>query len=143
MSRVGRLAGALLAESGSDHFLIGNLKRPCDFAAAGFERPAAEIDALARPWVRLQRSGPLAGSVPLPGPWLELSLEGEPLLRALADRLLIERNGAVSDRLWRLILSADPDADLPGPDVVVDARWLGEMPAHLWQIVREAVLRCT
>jgi hypothetical protein len=139
MSRVGRLGGAILVETGDDHFLVGNLKRPCDFVAMGFEKPATEIDARARPYLRLGRSGALA----VPGPWLELSLEGEPLLRALTERLLIERNGSVSDRLWRLILSADPDADPPAPDAVIDARWLGEMPAHLWGIVREAVLKCT
>jgi hypothetical protein len=137
MSRVGRLAGAILAETRGEYFLVGNLKRPCDFPAAGFERPAAEIDALARPSVRLARSGPLA----VPGPWLELDLEGEPLLQALVARLLIERNGSVSDRLWRLILSPDPDAQ-PDPDATIDARWLGEVPAHLWQLVRETVLKC-
>ena len=137
MSRVGRLAGALLVESEGAYHLVGNLKRPCDFAAAGFERPAEEIDALARPAVRLQRCGPLT----LPGPWLTLALEGEPLLQALAERLLIARNGSVSDRLWRLILSADPDDDVD-PATVVEARWLGEVPAHLWGIVRDAVLRC-
>jgi hypothetical protein len=138
VSRVGRLSGAVLAETGGDYFLVGNLKRACDFAAAGFERPAQEIDALARPYVRLGRSGALA----VPGPWLELTLEGEPLLRVLAERLLIERNGSVSDRLWRLILSADPDAD-PPPEAVIEARWLGEVPAHLWRMVRETVLKCT
>ena len=139
MSRVGRLAGALLAETEGAYFLVGNLKRPCDFAAAGFVRPAEEVDALARPWIRLQRSGPLA----VAGPWLALSLEGEALARALAERLLVERNGSVSDRLWRLILSDDPDAEPPPPDTVADARWLGELPRHLWDIVRGAVLRCS
>jgi hypothetical protein len=139
MSLVGRLAGAILAQSEGDHFLVGTRKRPCDFAAAGFEKPAVEPDGVACPYVRLARSGPLAVS----GPWLALTLEGEPLLRALADRLLIERNGAVSDRLWRLLLSADPDADAPGPEEVIDAGWLGQMPAHLWQIVRDSVLKCT
>jgi hypothetical protein len=137
VSRVGRLAGAILVETGGDHYLVGNLKRPCDFAAAGFEKPAAEIDALARPFVRLARSGPLA----VPGPWLELGLEGEPLLQALSARLLIERNGSVSDRLWRLILSPDPDATVD-PDAVIQARWLGEVPAHLWQLVRDTILKC-
>jgi hypothetical protein len=137
VSRVGRLAGAILVETGGDHYLVGNLKRPCDFAAAGFEKPAAEIDALARPFVRLARSGPLA----VPGPWLELALEGEPLLQALSARLLIERNGSVSDRLWRLILSPDPDATVD-PDAVIQARWLGEVPAHLWQLVRDTILKC-
>jgi hypothetical protein len=137
MSRVGRLAGAIVVETGGDYFLVGNLKRPCDFPAAGFATPAAEIDALARPYVRLARSGPLS----VPGPWLELGLEGETLLRALAARLIIERNGSVSDRLWRLILSADPDAE-PDPGAIIDARWLGEVPTHLWQLVRETVLKC-
>jgi hypothetical protein len=137
MSRVGRLAGAILAESAGDYFLVGNLKRPCDFPAAGFEKPAAEIDALARPYVRLARSGPLV----VPGPWLEMSQEGEVLLQALSARLLIERNGSVSDRLWRLILSNDPDAE-PDPGAIINARWLGEVPGHLWHMVRETVLKC-
>jgi hypothetical protein len=135
VSRVGRLGGALLAESEGAFWLVGNLKRPCDFAAAGFERPPAEIDALQTPFLRLARSGPLA----VAGPWLTLAVEGEALPRLLAARLLVERNGSVSDRLWRLILSEDPDDEVSG---VVEARWLGEMPAHLWRIVREAVLRC-
>jgi hypothetical protein len=137
MSRVGRLAGALLAETGDQYFLVGNLKRPCDFAAAGFEKPAVEVDALARPYVALLRSGPAN----LPGPWLTFDLEGEALARALAERLLIERTGSVSDRLWRLILSSDPDADIPA-DAVIDARWLGQTPIHVWRVVREAVLKC-
>jgi hypothetical protein len=137
MSRVGRLGGAILAETGQDYFLVGTLKRPCDFPAAGFARPAAETDAHLR-YIRLDRSGPLA----VPGPWLTLPLEGPALLCALSERLLVERNGSVSDRLWRLVLGPEPDDEAP-PDAVVDARWLGEMPGHLWRIVREAVLRCT
>jgi hypothetical protein len=138
VSRVGRLAGALLAETDARYYLIGNLKRPCDFPAAGFERPAEPPDALVRPYLPLSRSGPLV----VPGPWLTLPLEGEALPRLLAERLLIARTGAVSDRLWRLILSDDPDQD-PDPAATLDARWLAELPAHLWQIVRDAVLRCT
>jgi hypothetical protein len=137
VSRVGRLGGALLAETEGQYFLIGNLKRPCDFAAAGFERPAEELEAQARPAVRLQRSGPLAVS----GPWLTLELEQDSLVQTLAERLLIARNGSVSDRLWRLILSPEPDDEVPA-GAVIDARWLGEMPAHLWAIVRDTVLRC-
>jgi hypothetical protein len=139
VSRVGRLAGALLAETEGVWFMVGNLKRPCDFAAAGFERPALEVDALARPHLRLLRAGPLA----VPGPWLDLSVEGEALAATLAARLLIARNGSVSDRLWRLIVGGgDPEAPDPPAEAVVDARWLGEMPEPLWQIVREAVLKC-
>ena len=138
MSRVGRLSGALLAETEGQYFLVGNLKRPCDFLAAGFQAPPAPIDALARPWVRLQP----AGAVAVSGPWLRLDLEGEALPRALAERLLIERNASVSDRLWRLLLSPDADGDPPPADTMIDARWLGEIPTHLWQVVRQSVLTC-
>jgi hypothetical protein len=137
MSRVGRLSGAILVETGGRYFLVGTLKRPCDFPAAGFETPPVEMDPVAGTYLRLDRSGPLR----VPGPWLELALEGEALVQAIGARLLIERNGSVSDRLWRLILSPDPDAEVD-PAAVIDARWLAEMPAHLWRIVREAVLKC-
>jgi hypothetical protein len=138
VSRVGRLAGALLAETGGQFFLVGHLKRPCDFPASGFEPPASAIDGQPDPWLRLQPSGPLA----VPGPWLQLDVEGQDLPRLLAQRLLIERNASVSDRLWRLILTAAPDADSPRHDTLIDARWLGQMPLHLWRIVRENVLKC-
>jgi hypothetical protein len=138
VSRVGRLAGALLAETEGQHFLVGNLKRPCDFPAAGFEPPAVPVDALARPYVALHRSGPLQA----PGTWLTLALEGEALPRLLAERLLIARTGSVSDRLWRLIIGQDPDDD-GEPPAVVDASWLATVPAPIWAIVRDTVLRCT
>jgi hypothetical protein len=139
MSRVGRLAGALLAETAGAYYLVGNLKRPCDWAAAGFARPPGEIDALARPFVRLETAGP----VNVAGPWLSLAVEGEALPRLLAERLLIERNGSVSDRLWRLVLLPDPDADDLPPDALLDARWLGEIPPQVWRVVRDTVLKCT
>jgi hypothetical protein len=141
VSRVGRLAGALLAETGGAFYLVGNLKRPCDFAAAGFETPAVPVDALARPFVPLRRSGPLA----VAGPWIGLRLEGEALPRLLAERLLIARNGSVSDRLWRLILGLDEEDGGEAPDgaAAIDAAWLGEVPGRVWGIVRDAVLRCT
>jgi hypothetical protein len=138
MSRVGRLAGALLAETEGQCFLVGNLKRPCDFAAAGFEPPAVAIDALARPHVPLRRSGPLA----VPGPWLTLPLEGEALAQLLAERLLIARTGSVSDRLWRLIVDPEGEDVVPA-DALIDAGWLATVPAHVWAIVRDSVLRCS
>lgn len=137
MARVGRLAGAILAETGSEFFLVGNTKRPCDWMAAGFD-PPGELDAVARPYVRLARSGPVS----VQGPWLDVSIEGEELARKLAARFLVERNGSVSDRLWRLVIRKEPEGDDPPPDTIVDARWLGEVPNHLWEIVREQVLRC-
>src|SRR4249919_351155 len=100
MARVGRLAGAIVAESVGAYFLVGNPKRPCDWPAAGFE-PPGPLDATARPYLCLARTA--APAVGVSGPWLQLALEGEALARALAARFLIERNGSVSDRLWRLV----------------------------------------
>ncbi len=137
MARVGRLAGAILVETGREFYLVGNTKVPCDFAAAGFE-PPGEIDALTRPFIRLS-GGP---SARVPQPCLVLDLEGEPLARLLADRLLVARNGAVSDRLWRLILGEDDDSSTP-PSTDIDARWLAAVPAPIWRIVRDTVLKCT
>ena len=137
MARVGRLAGAILAESRGEYFLVGNTKAPCDWGAAGFERPV-EIDPGKRPFIRLARSG----EVELGSPVLRVELEGEELATALAQRFVIERNGSVSERLWRLVVHrGDPDAS-DEPEGEIDARWLAEIPAPIWQVVRDAVLRC-
>ena len=136
MSQVARLSGALLAHTQGHYYLIGNLKRPCDFAAQGFEPPAQEIDALARPFISLHATR----AVQLAEPVLELPLEGEALAALLAERLLIERNGSVSDRLWRLILG-DSD-ETPVDAGVHPAPWFAAMPARVWSCVRESVLRC-
>ena len=136
MARVGRLAGALLAETGGGFFLVGNTKEPCDFEAAGFESPG-EIDALERRYIKLAPRR----AVELPAPYLRLDLEGEALAALLAERLLIERNASVSDRLWRLLIDPSGQEELP-EDEAVDARWLAEIPAPIWGIVRDTVLRC-
>jgi hypothetical protein len=136
MARVGRLAGAILAETGGEFFLVGNIKEPCDFETAGFESPG-EIDALTWRYVKLATRR----SVELAGPYLTLEIEGEALALLLAERLLIERNASVSERLWRLLM--DPSGqDEPPENEAVAARWLAEIPAPLWEIVRDAVLRC-
>ena len=130
MARVGRLAGAIVAETGGDHYLIGNPKQPCDWRAAGFE-PPGELDARVRPAVRLVRCGaPL-----LAAPVLELDVEGETLARLLADRFVIARTGSVSERLWRLV-TGEGDGELA-------AQWLIEVPDPIWQIVRDTVLKCS
>ncbi len=131
-ARVSRLAGAILVESAGAYYLVGNTKEPCDFAAAGLEPPAQPIDALARPYVRLAQAAP----VTLRAPVLELDLAGDAAAARLAAAFVIERNGSVSERLWRLVLGDDP-ADL------VDLRWLGQMPLHVWQVVRDTVLKCS
>jgi hypothetical protein len=137
MARVGRLAGAILAESRGEYFLVGNTKSPCDWKAAGFEPPVA-LDAMKTPFVRLAR----CGEISLGTSHLVLDAEGEDLARALAQRFVIERNGSVSDRLWRLVIQRGDTESTDEPEGAIDARWLGEIPAPLWQIVRDTVLRC-
>ena len=136
MARVGRLAGALLAETGGEFFLVGNTKEPCDFEAWGFESPG-EIDALERRYIRLAPRR----AVELAAPYLRLELEGEALAALLAERLLIERNASVSDRLWQLLMDPSGQEELP-EDEAVDVGWLAEIPAPIWGIVRDTVLRC-
>jgi len=136
MARVGRLAGAILAETEGRYFLIGNTKEPCNFRSEGFEPPAA-IDAQKRAYVRLS----VTGMVRIVPSWLTLDLEGEALARLLARRFLIERNGSVSDRLWRLVIGMDDEEEAPEAEEL-DARWLAEIPDTVWQIVRDTVLKC-
>jgi hypothetical protein len=140
MARAGRLAGAILAESGEQYFLVGLTKEPCDFDKAGFATPEALPSA--SPWfVPLERRN--EGPVALPPPTLELPVEGETLARVLSQRFVIERNGSVSERLWRLVLiGGDRESEDEVPESV-DARWLGEMPPPFWQIIRDTVLRCS
>lgn len=135
MARVGRLAGAILAETGGDYFLIGNLKEPCDFAAVGFETPK-EVDAMKQAYIRLT----VKHEALIACPYLIIDFEGEALARLLGERLLIERNGSVSERLWRLIM--DPGGREEVSELPTNAHWLAEVPAEIWQIVRDAVLRC-
>ncbi|HVK74201.1 MAG TPA: hypothetical protein VM734_12815 [Kofleriaceae bacterium] len=130
MARVGRLAGALVVETGGAYHLVGHLRQPCDFAAAGFARPDG-LDERAPRGLALE----VTGTPRLVAPWLVVDVEGEPLVRLLVDRLLVERTGLVSERLWRLIVH-EATGD------VIDARWLGAVPDHVWAVVRDAVLRC-
>jgi hypothetical protein len=136
MARVGRIAGAILAETEGQYYLVGNTKRPCDWAAAGFEAPA-EIDALKRPYLPLVARAPIE----MDGAHLSLALEGEELPRRLAECFVIRRTGSVSERLWRLVLGGTDEDDVPEVGTI-DARWLGEMPLRVWQVVQDTVLRC-
>jgi hypothetical protein len=102
---------------------------------------------------------PLLAPPLLAPPLLAIDLEGEPLVRLLADRLVIARTGSVSERLWRLVIgesdddtgddagdaAGDPASERAGGSRsdVIPARWLGELPPAIWQIVRDTVLRCT
>lgn len=142
MARVGRLAGAILAETEGRYFLIGNTKEPCDFRSEGFEPPAA-IDALKEAYIRLS----VTGTARIDPPCLTLALEGEELAQVFARRFLIERNGSVSDRLWRLVVGVDEEDGAPEAEAIdgqweIDAQWVAEVPDRIWEIVRDSVLRC-
>jgi hypothetical protein len=135
MARIGRLAGALLVETGEQWWLVGNTKEPCDWRAHGFESPP-EIDAVKRPYLCLQS----VGKPRLDEPHLFVEKEGEELAKEIARRMLVARNGSVSERLWRLILGVDDANDHPRG--AIDARWLVEIPEPVWRVVRDAVLQC-
>ena len=136
MARVGRLAGALLVHTREDYFMVGDTKEPCDFVAAGFEAPS-EIDMTTRRHLKLAPRR----EVKISPPCLIFDLEGEPLAKTLAERLLIDRNGSVSERLWRLVFDPSAEDEVPA-DGIVSARWLTEMPTEFWAIIRDTVLRC-
>jgi hypothetical protein len=137
MALVGRLAGAILAETEGEFFLVGNPKEPCDFAAVGFESPDV-INAMERPFIRLSPRRPIQ----VPHPYVTINVEGDALAQLLVDRFVIQRNGSVSDRLWRLVTDHKQDQRVVTNDSI-DARWLGEIPSEIWQIVRETVLKCS
>ena len=137
MARVGRLAGALIAQTEGSYFQVGALKEPCDWAAAGFEKPVVEVDGLSRPFLRLNPMAPVRMSEP----GLLLDVEGEALAKVLVDRFIIQRTGLVSERLWRLVLGLNDEHELTASEV--DARWLGQLPPAIWQVVRESALKCS
>ena len=136
MAKVGRIAGAILAETDGQFFLVGNLKEPCKFDAYGFE-PPARIDATRHPYVKLVPTREIA----LASPFLTLGIEGEMVARVLAERLLIQRNGSVSERLWRLVTNPEGDEEAQPPNSI-ECQWLADMPDAIWDIVRDSVLRC-
>ena len=121
MARVGRISGSMLVETDGRWFLVGNPKEPCDLIEGNLEAPY--VRALA------------VDGFELTGTWLIVEGEGETLARELAHRLVIERNGSVSERLWRLVTD--------GKEGEIDARWLLATPLRVWQVVRDTVLRCS
>lgn len=147
MALVSRLAGAILVEGAGRVFLVGDTKRPCDWAAEGFQAPA-DVNPLLQPLLELRGSADreqAPGEKRGPshkGPFLLIATEDvEALCLVLHERLLIERNASVSERLWNLILDGleDEDADFTQP-VAID--WLLSIPSPVWTIVRESLLKC-
>jgi hypothetical protein len=140
MARVGRLAGGLLLETTlagkPAWFLVGDTKVPCDWLAAGFE-PPRERDAIRERFIQLE----LRGDPTLAGTTLSVALEGVEAARVIGERLTVSRNGSVSERLWSLILGEDEIEQASGR--TLPCAWLCEMPSAVWDVVREAVLKCT
>jgi len=140
MARVGRLAGGLLLETRlagkPAWFLVGDTKVPCDWLAAGFE-PPRERDVIRERFIQLD----VQGAPTLTGTTLSLGLEGVEAAQAIGERLTVDRNGSVSERLWGLILGEDEVEQASGR--AIPCAWLCEMPKSVWDVVREAVLKCT
>ncbi len=134
MARVGRLAGALLAETQGEYFLVGDLKEPCEFEKEGFQSPG-ERNPLEQPYVKLTALRP----VELRPPFLQMEVEGQALAQLLTERLVIARNGSVSERIWRMLVQSANGSGAGG----VSARWLAEIPLSVWQIVKDNVLKCS
>ena len=104
-ARIGRWMGAIVVEADGEQRLVGNPKEPCTFTPP----------------------------VPLSSP-LEVADRAIDELAALVEaRLVIARNGSVSERLWRMVTH----------DCATRADWLLEVPAHVWELVRDTVLRCS
>lgn len=138
-ARVTRLAGALLLESSGLYFLIGNTKEPCDWTEAGFETPKT-IDAVSQPFIPLVPRG----EVQVDGLSLLIEAsaqEGERLAQILATRFLIRRNGSVSERLWRIVTGKNEELGTQ-PAQETEAGWLIAMPDRIWNMIRDAALKC-
>ncbi len=134
MALVGRMGGSLIAETEGRYYMIGDVKGPCDFAAHGVVAPA-ERNVLAQPYLQLEIPGIYRWEE---GTRLSCPLEGEALVQRLVDIFLILRNGSVSERLWRLVLSYSK----PVEPELMDGTWLMQVPIGIWDIVRDQVLRC-
>jgi hypothetical protein len=97
--------GAIVVEARGAQRLVGEPKEPCTFAPP----------------------------VPLSSPLAVDDRDVDELAALVRTRLVIQRNGSVSERLWRVVTHGDAS----------DAQWLVDVPAHVWDIVRDTVLRCS
>lgn len=105
VARIGRWMGAIVVESGGKQVLVGNPKEPCTFTPP----------------------------VPLSSPLEVDDRDALELAEIVTRRLVIARNGSVSERLWRLVTH----------EHATRAQWLVDVPDQVWEIVRNEVLRCS
>lgn len=131
VSKIYRLAGAILTETQGEYYLVGELKEPCNFEEHGFEKPAELDQDNPMKYKRLKT----IGAVTLDSEHLEMETQGEELAELLFRRFVILRNHSVSDRLWRVVTVRSKDG-------ITDARWFEQIPEEVWEIVRENVLKC-
>ena len=131
VSKIYRFAGAILAETSGEYYLVGELKEPCDFEKHGFEKPAESDPDHPVKYKKLKTLGPVS----LDGECLEMEMQGQELAELLFKRFVIPRNYSVSDRLWSVVTVKSKNG-------ITDARWLEQMPDEVWQIVRENILKC-
>lgn len=135
-----RLAGAMLLAHGGEFYLIGNTKEPCDWTAVGFSKPEEGEAAT----LRVRRLHPLQQTPATNSPCgfvfaKDRSLEA--IAELLASRLLIVRNASFSERLWRIVTGVSDESPVPA-ESALDVSWLLAMPDRVWEIVREAALKC-
>ena len=71
--------------------------------------------------------------VPLSGALEVDDRDLDELAKIVHARLVIQRNDSVSERLWRIVTHEN----------ATRAQWLVDLPAHVWEIVRDNVLRCS
>jgi hypothetical protein len=71
--------------------------------------------------------------VPLSSPLAVDDHDPDALAALVGARLVIQRNQSVSERLWRIVTH----------DGATRAQWLLDVPVHVWEIVRDNVLRCS
>ncbi len=131
VARVFRFAGAILAESHGEYYLVGELKEPCNFEDYGFEKPPESDPDKPVRYKKLR----MIGTVISDSEHLEMETQGEELAELLFRRFVIPRNHSVSDRLWRVVT-------VKAENGIADARWLEQIPDEAWQIVRENILKC-
>jgi hypothetical protein len=121
MIRIGRYAGAILIEHAHGQILVGNPKEPC-----------AVTETIEPPYTL-----PLVDKLPLSGCALLVEHDNpRELSQIIAQKMVIQRNGSVSERLWRLVTNQQSSGELR-------AQWLVDVPAHVWDVVRDTVLRCS
>ena len=143
---VSRLAGSLIVTGPRTAYIVGQPKEPCNWSDFGIN-PTVDFDHWKKPFMTelsLHRPYTAIGHrfvmTAISGNNSQKNDEKH-LAEVLSSRLLIERNGSVSERLWHLVHQMDI-TDYSTEPLETNIDWLITMPAGIWNIVRDTVLRC-